>query len=764
MWIVNAYLWVIEQPLLIVLRLLSFEPMRLGNLWYVYDGLVTLALAVLLSRVIGRVKTAVRRARKKERLADAGDVAALAKEKADFAASVKDATNLKDTIKALKKSKQYQRLGEICALASQHKAAAKWFRKAGSRKEGALELAKAGKPLKAARILLDEGEFTEAAQLFGESQRFVEAAEAYAKAGADAKSAAAYVAARRFNEASDAYAKYFTDAKRDPAEQLQSAEACWAMVSSASGKQEIAPDLRAKLLGAVAVRFEQAGRAEPAAAAHGELGSWKRAGDLYARAGKLELAVKCMERAGDKRGASHYLGQYHAARKQWAEAAAAYMAAGDFREAGECYASIRDPVHAGNCFERAGLFYRAGVSYVHAERYKEARDAFQKMPENDEHFASSRAILGHCFYQLHDFDRCAATLSNHLFNQPVTTKNKEYFYMLANAYEQIGKLKESQDVFFKISAVDYHYRDVSDRLSNIKSRISMGLAEVGPGDRGTPAGAPAETAIVDMVSNAIGTRYKIERELGRGGMGVVYLAKDTQLERPVALKFLGAALDGSEEFRARFLREARTAAKISHPNIVSIYDVSAQAGKAYIAMEYVDGPDLHRYQTSKGHLPPREAANVIKQACGALGAIHEVGIVHRDIKPDNFLIARGGLVKLGDFGLAKEVGSRFTQDGVVVGTPAYMSPEQVLGNQVDIRTDIYAIGMVLYELLVGEPAFIGRNVQDAQVNQNAQPPRERNADIPEALDAVVMKSIAKKPEERFQTTQELLAALREIDL
>lgn len=260
----------------------------------------------------------------------------------------------------------------------------------------------------------------------------------------------------------------------------------------------------------------------------------------------------------------------------------------------------------------------------------------------------------------------------------------------------------------------------------------------------------------------IGGRYKLEKELGRGGMGVVYLAHDTQLDRPVALKFLGDFIDHSDEFRQRFTREARTAARIAHPNIISIYDINSSRGKAYIAMEYVEGGSLYRYIRTKGKLSPRETANIFVQVCSALAAIHEAGIVHRDIKPDNILIAKGGLVKITDFGLAKAEDVRLTRTGALMGTPSYMAPEQVLGKETDPRSDIYSLGLVLHECLTGKTVFTGEDVLEKQLNETPKPPSAFTDGIPEALDRIVMNCVAKKPEARYQTARALMDDLRRI--
>jgi len=386
---------------------------------------------------------------------------------------------------------------------------------------------------------------------------------------------------------------------------------------------------------------------------------------------------------------------------------------------------------------------------------------FQKVREDHPRFAESRALLGRSFYEMKDYAHSAATLENYLTGERVTSDNKEYFYMLALAYEQLGELQKSRDVLLKIRSVDVEFRDVSRRLSNIQTRISMVQSGAGQQTPGTAA-HQQPTAVMELVDSSVGQRFRLEKELGRGDMGVVYKAHDTQLDRPVAIKYLGALVDGSDEYRERFLREAKAAAKVNHPNIVGIYDIGTEQGKVFIAMEYVEGPNLHQYLKRKGRLEPREAVNIIGQACSALEEIHKAGIVHRDIKPDNILVASGGLVKLMDFGLAKSDGKRLTGTNVVMGTPCYMSPEQALGKTADLRADIYAIGLVLHELLTGSIVFSEGDVLQRQVKETPPPPSAAAEGVPPLLDKIVMKCLAKNPEERFQSVKELTGYLRQV--
>jgi tetratricopeptide (TPR) repeat protein len=725
------------------------------------SGLVLWLLFVLVRALVRQFTRPYRRGY----LLEGADIDVILSKDPNAAQSLHTVSSLKARVGPLKRNREYGPLGEVYASLNQHKQAAKYLKKAGRDRRAAEEWAKAGLPIKAAKLLLKEGDFSGAAHFFAAAERHVDAAKAYEKGGDLAKAAAAYTLAGKYGEAMAAYSEYFAHPKEPMEEQLKAAEACLALLRSEAGRANIPAETRAPLLPPLAACFEHGQRYEQAAALWCMAGDMVRAGEVFVLAGKLEEAADCLRKAGRDKEASQIAGRFYEKKGQWREAGQAFVTAGDFLRAGECYAKATEPARSGECFEKGGDHYRAGLGYAHAGRFSDAIRVLQRLRESEANFDVSRALLGRCFYELHDYEHCAATLDNHLTGKRVETANIEYFYMLALAFEQLGKLAPSKEILLKIHAVQMAYRDVTERISSISSRISMQVVGV----RATPAPETAareanlaETQVMQTVETALGGRYQLERELGRGGMGVVYLAKDIQLDRLVALKFLGTLIDDSEEYRQRFVREARTAARINHPNIIAIYDISASLGKAYIAMEYVEGPNLARYLSKKGRLEPREAVNIIAQACSAIAAVHEAGITHRDIKPDNLLVSKGGLIKLTDFGLAKAADARMTQAGTVMGTPSYMSPEQALGKDADGRSDIYSTGLVLHEVLTGNTVFRDGNVVQRQINEVPPPPSASTQGIPEKLDALVMKCIAKKPEERYQTVRELLADLRKV--
>ncbi len=267
-----------------------------------------------------------------------------------------------------------------------------------------------------------------------------------------------------------------------------------------------------------------------------------------------------------------------------------------------------------------------------------------------------------------------------------------------------------------------------------------------------------------MVPDKIG-RYEIVRELGRGAMGVVYEARDPNIGRSVALKTIGIASIGTdpEEVARRFKNEARAAGSLNHPNIMTVYDAGEHDGVLYMAMELNDGPTLQAVLAQERTLAPERVVDIIRQVCTGLDFAHSKGIIHRDIKPGNVMLASHGLVKITDFGIAR-AGEAMTITGQVLGTPNYMSPEQVLGRALDGRSDLFSVGVMLYEMVTGERPFEGQSITTIMykiVHENPIPPRQLDSTIHHGLSAVVEKALAKAPGARYQSGAELAQALAE---
>src|SRR5689334_9781221 len=266
----------------------------------------------------------------------------------------------------------------------------------------------------------------------------------------------------------------------------------------------------------------------------------------------------------------------------------------------------------------------------------------------------------------------------------------------------------------------------------------------------------------------LGGRYQVGELLGYGGMAEVHRGRDLRLGRDVAIKMLRADLARDATFQLRFSREAQNAAALNHPAIVAVYDTGEERGSAgeplpYIVMEFVNGRTLKEILTAEGPLQPRRALEISADICAALEFSHRHGIIHRDIKPGNVMMTRTGQVKVMDFGIARALASgasTMTQTSAVIGTAQYLSPEQARGEAVDARSDVYATGCVLFELLCGHPPFVGDNpvsVAYQHVREDPRPPSTSNRDVTPDIDAVVLKALAKNPLNRYQSAGEMRA-------
>ncbi len=285
-----------------------------------------------------------------------------------------------------------------------------------------------------------------------------------------------------------------------------------------------------------------------------------------------------------------------------------------------------------------------------------------------------------------------------------------------------------------------------------------------------PVASAADTELLARVEQVLAQTFELDREIGRGGMGIVYLARDRRLKRPVAIKVLPPELSFRSDIRSRFLREAETAAQLSHPNIVPIFTVDERGGLVFFVMAYVDGDTLAKRVSGNTRVPVPEARRLLTEVASALAYAHSRGVIHRDIKPDNILLSSdGGRAMVTDFGIARAVSStggadsRLTATGVAIGTPTYMSPEQCAGDrEVDGRSDLYSLGIVAYQMLSGDVPFRGTGTGALLVKHISEKPvpiTEHVPDLPPWLARTVMCLLEKQPADRFADAGSLVRAL-----
>ncbi len=380
----------------------------------------------------------------------------------------------------------------------------------------------------------------------------------------------------------------------------------------------------------------------------------------------------------------------------------------------------------------------------------------------DEASAQSNRTLGLAYQQQGQLD-----MAFDKFRQcPLDESMLEPLYSLSLDFERKRQFNKAQSVLEHIATFNADYRDVKEKIKRNKQLQDTFMF-------GAPGAAAAGTMMLDgdgIEKPKLG-RYEVEKELGKGAMGVVYLGKDPKINRTVAIKTMALAQefeeDELEEVKERFFREAETAGRLTHPNIVTIYDAGEEHDLAYIAMEFLNGHDLARYTKPEKLLPPANVFQIIILAAEALDYAHQQNVVHRDIKPANImLIPESSTIKLTDFGIARITDSSKTKTGMVLGTPSYMSPEQLSGKKIDGRSDLFSLGVMFYQLISGSLPFTGDSMATLMFKIANDPHPDILAvrddlgeQIPE-LKSIMDKILSKTPEERYQSGGELAADMR----
>src|SRR3982075_959317 len=349
-------------------------------------------------------------------------------------------------------------------------------------------------------------------------------------------------------------------------------------------------------------------------------------------------------------------------------------------------------------------------------------------------------------------------------------------YTLGSQLEQRGRAPQATAVYRHLARFDNTYRDVAVRLRRLMDAERAKPKAAPPAPAAAPAAAAAPTG--SLIANAPAAaaaetqrlgRYQLEREIGRGAMGIVYLGRDTAINRMVAIKAIPLASEFSDrelvEARSRFFREAETAGRLNHPNIVTIYDVGEERGLAYIAMEYLKGRHLSDYAKSDNLLEPRKTLELIGRTADALGFAHKQQVVHRDIKPANLMYdSSTDILKITDFGIARLSGAGSTRTGIVLGTPSFMSPEQLEGRTVTGHSDLFSLGVSLFQLLTGQLPFTADSMTGLmqQIAEGPHPPlRAFRPDLPACVESIIDRALAKNPDARYDSGAHMAAALED---
>jgi tetratricopeptide (TPR) repeat protein len=672
----------------------------------------------------------------------------------------------------------------------------------------------------AAELHRRAGKHEAAGAIYAQLEAYDEAADCYKAAEKHSVAGEMYERAENFGEAGCCYseigfhrhaAQSFLKAGRDQ----EAAESLVAAFTEEGGGNQQVNENKAKELKALArkagellcklERFDEAenilvragdfGRAAKVAY---QTGAYERASELFLRVGRGDLAAKALTRAGKEVDAAKHLGEYlrekgeeaeaighlakagdflgaadlcrklgryedaagnYAQANEFPAAAEMYRAAGLMERAADAYEQCNQFEAAAGCLaeggdvgrraellEKAGCMFEAGQLWQEQGQEDEAIRLLQQVPSDHERYAEACSKLGALFK-----DKGMVTLSFKKLDEVagqfgVRRDNVDAFYQLAVELESRSDWVRAADLYEKILSFDYHYHDVAQRQENAKQQLEAAQTAAA-----TLTQAPQTAPINPQVN-----RYEIVRELGRGGMGVVYLARDSVLERDVAYKVLPEGLRNNPNALKNFLREAKAAAQLNHPNIVTVYDAGESEHGFYLAMEFVEGTTLKEVLRHRGPVAPGGVIYILRQMAEALAYAHGKRVVHRDIKTANTMWTTDKKVKIMDFGLAKLMEEVRNATTMISGTPFYMSPEQTLGRNVDHRTDIYSLGVTLFELATGELPFRKGNVPYHHVHTAPPDPREIRADLPPALAALILKCLEKDPDARYQSAQELV--------
>ncbi len=631
-----------------------------------------------------------------------------------YAAQLFKRTGMKDRqAAALEQTGFYKEAGELYRELSQYKQAGE-------------NLLKSGELLKAANMLETTGETGKAADTYMAAGFNLRAGELYTRLDDKAKIAAAYeagVVAHKSDiipRALTNYAMRAIQAYRD------------------TGNLQKAADVA-----------EKAGLKKYAADLYAQLENWAKAGELYLSINDKNAAAAIMEKAGWHERASALKASWYEETGKKREAIQIYEQTGKFEDAARIYVSLGEKITAAELYAKAGKHLIAAAIFKEAGYVDKALSVLEVASEADKQTDEARMLRLDLLMEKGLYKDAGTLAEQAIAGKTLSQTNTSLYYKLATIYEEEGRAKDAITIYSKIMKIDASYADVNERIERLRRIIETPSPSV--------IDQYAQTVLLsDSGEGILSKRYKLVQELGRGGMGIVIKAQDILLGRVVAIKIMSAGGASDPKHVDAFIREARTSASLNHPNIVTVYDVGEDKGAFFIVMEFVDGMVLKKYLDDyPAGMPVQLSIFIAVQMLKGLAYAHEKGIIHRDIKPSNIMWTPKRVAKLMDFGLAKALEEIKHGETIVGGTPLYMSPEQILGERTDARTDIYSFGCTLYELLTGKPPFTQGDIGYHQVHTAPAPMSRINTQVPQWLSEVGIKCLEKNPGNRYQGVEQL---------
>ena len=641
---------------------------------------------------------------------------------------------LGDLDKALdcyEKAGEYHLAGEMCLRLGHKEVAADWF------------------------LLSDEK--LRAAQLYKELGQHENAADAFVKAGSSLEAAAEFLESGDFEKAGETaraieiyelggQLRLAAALAEENGETRRAAE-LWRKAGSTRKAAELfekAGDVReaANLLG-----DEKLSGGDALAAAESFLkgGDHIRAAEIFETEGRFERASECYEQAGAYNEAASAALQADAKGR----AADLFLKAGNKEKSAELYFELGDFDLASLLFANSNRFFDAAKSAAEANSETKMVEFLQQVPASDPNYPVAVVQLARAFVRRGWASLAGDKLRTVLAGREVTGDSLELWDELARAEESEGNLNEAADILRRVIVVRYDYRGANERYKRLQKQIEDEQTRTETIKSAKP-----------IVTHHDKARYEITGMLGKGGMGSVYKAFDRLLKRPVAYKVLAESLAKDPTAREQLLAEARAAAALNHPNIVTVYDLGYDGDNAFICMELIEGETYQGILRKQTWLDIPDALHWLVSVCQGLDHAHSRGIIHRDMKPSNVLLTADHRVKILDFGLARPAEDEKSGESwaySMSGTPKYISPEAVQGKATDPRTDVYSLGATLYELLIGRAPFTEGNILMHHLHTPPPPLRPKRTEINEKLEELVLLCLAKRPEERFQTAGEILS-------
>lgn len=708
------------------------------------------------------------------------------------------AQDYQQAIDAYKSARAFQQVGRVYEHLKQWDDAAQFYSLAGDSEKSAIMYQRGGNYLQAAESYLACNKNILAAEMYEKGREYKKAATQYEKFGKQLKSAHLYKLSEDYERAAEKYEAYFLKQKvvssNHSIEKQQ-------QVKQAAFESGILY-MKIKCFRKAMEIFSAADFSEQAAEAAVHAGEIEQAARFYLAARLFEKAAKIYDAMGDEKQGHWIMAKKHqdegdflkAAKafelgESWVEAAEMYDKAGDSTGAAEMYQHAGDYHRSADLFlsngniegaakslERGGRLEEAAELYVKLKKFNRAAQMqeligdyyaaalllkqegdvdrcisyLQKVNPDSEDFFSASVLLGELLLERGMVSAAKDCLHKVISKNPVSDKNIEVYYRLATLHESEKAFEEAEKLYEAILQKDYNYKDVKQRSTLLKKALKEVKKALKEDEEENPL-----KGFSDPKTPA---RYKMVRKIGQGGMGVVYLAKDAILKRQVAYKILPQSIRENAAVLQNFLQEARIAAALNHPNIVTIFDTGKNGDDIYITMEFIDGISLKHY-LERYRSPLKERVEIMKSICRGVIYAHERNVIHRDLKPANVMLLKDRTVKIMDFGLAKMLTDTMQEKTSIKGTPLYMSPEQIVGEKVDTASDIYSLGCTFYRMLTARPPFSKGDIYYQHLHTPPTPPKMVTPEIPPALDEIILKCLEKEKAKRFKSVKALLEAL-----